>query len=192
MIIGLDIDNTIAKYTKGLVNSIAEQLNVTDHEAHQLAYGDPVDYAMSNWPGFPEAFHNFHTTAVENGLYRNLEVIERASEFLWKLSDEGHHIRIITSRFVQHGQNSKVVRDTGIWLDDNKIPYRDIMFTNMKADIHCDVYVDDSPKNIEILNAAGKEVIIFDASYNLEIPGKHAADWKTAYKLIQELSSSSN
>lgn len=189
MILGVDIDNTIAKYTDGLSQAIFRQLKSTDLAAHRIAYPEPIDYSMSNWPGFPEAFFDLHTNAVEDGLYRSLDMIEEASEYLWKLSEQGHYLRIITSRFVKHGQNSIVVRDTGIWLDENNIPYRDIIFANQKTDIHCDVYIDDSPKNILELQADGKEVIIFNAPYNLAMPGRRAGDWKTVYDYIQEINS---
>jgi 5'-nucleotidase len=187
MIIGVDIDNTAGDYTGGFTDDIAVQLGVDDLIAHAEAYGPPVDYAMSNWPGFPAAFTALHTQAVQNGLYRTMKAYPGVSETLWKLSDEGHHLRIITSRFVTNGQNSKVVRDTGIWLDDNNIPYRDIMFTSTKVDIFADVYIDDSPHNIEVLRAAGREVIIYDAPYNQGIPGRRAYNWDEVYAHIQDL-----
>lgn len=187
MIIGLDLDNTVFDYTGGLRDAIAKQLGVTDMEAHYLAYSDPTSYGMNNWPDFPEAFHDFHTKAVDEGLYQILEIYPRASELLWKLSDAGHHIRIITSRFVKNGQNHRVVTDTGISLDNNDIPYRDIMFTGLKVDIFADVYIDDSPKNIELLKAAGRQVIIYDAPYNRQYEGRRAHNWEEAYAHLTEI-----
>jgi 5'(3')-deoxyribonucleotidase len=187
MIIGLDIDNTIAEYTSGLLEDIARQLNVDDMEAFHREYAPPVDYSMSNWPGFPDAFYGFHVKAVDRGLYARLKMIEGASDFLWKISDDGDHIRVITSRFVGHQRNSKVVRDTGIWLDDSNIPYRDIMFTSSKTDVYADVYVDDSPDNIINLRALGREVIIFDAPYNQGLPGRRAYTWAEVYAHLVEL-----
>ena len=186
MIIGVDIDNCSAKYTLGLSDDIARQLGVTDIEAHRLAYGPPVDYSMSNWPNFPDAFFNFHVKAVDNDLYQNLEPMERVSEILWKLSNEGHHIRIITSRFVGHNRHAKVVADTGIWLDKNNIPYRDIMFIANKTDIFADIYVDDSPTNIEAIRGVGRECIAFTAPYNLNFDGLRAENWEDVYNIIQE------
>lgn len=188
MIIGGDLDNTMCAYTTGLSDFIAEDLGVTDMAAHALAYGPPVDYSMSNWPGFPTAFTDFHTRAVEAGLYLKLKVFEGASEKLWKLSDSGLvDIRIITSRFVKNGQNSTVVRDTGIWLDANKIPYRDIMFTATKVDIFADVYIDDSPSNITKLRAAGRKVIVFDAPYNQDFDGLRVKNWEEAHVMLHDM-----
>lgn len=187
MIIGLDLDNTVYDYTGALRDAIAKQLGVTDHEAHRLAYADPISYGMDNWPGFPDAFRDFHTQAVEDRIYRDMPLYPEASEHLWKLSDEGHYIRIITSRFVKNGQNHRVVTDTGISLDNNDIPYRDIMFTGLKVDIFADVYIDDSPKNIELLKAAGRQVIIFDQPYNRDFAGRRAHNWPEAYAHLQEI-----
>lgn len=188
MIIGGDLDNTMLAYTEGLSDFIAKDLGVTDREAHALAYGPPADYAMSNWPGFPEAFTDFHTRGVVDGLYTRLKPFADVSKYLWKLSNEGCHIRIITSRFVKNGQNSIVVRDTGISLDANDIPYRDIVFTDIKADIFADVYLDDSPSNIVKLRAAGRKVIIFDAPYNQEFDGLRVHNWEEAYTMLHDMS----
>jgi 5'(3')-deoxyribonucleotidase len=174
-------------YTGALRDAIAKQLGVTDMEAHRLAYADPISYGMDNWPGFPDAFRGFHTKAVEERIYRDMPIFPQASEYLWKLSDEGHHIRIITSRFVKHGQNHRVVTDTGISLDNSDIPYRDIMFTALKVDIFADVYIDDSPKNIELLKAAGRQVIIYDAPYNRDFEGRRAHNWPEVYAHLHEI-----
>lgn len=190
MIIGLDLDNTVYDYTGALRDAIAKQLGVTDMEAHRLAYPDPHDYGMSNWPNFAtdeNVFRTFHTKAVEDRIYRDMPTFPEASEYLWRLSDEGHHIRIITSRFVKHGQNHRVVTDTGISLDNNDIPYRDIMFTALKVDIFADVYIDDSPKNIQLLKAAGRQVVIYDAPYNRDLEGRRAHNWPEVYAHLKEI-----
>lgn len=186
MIIGVDLDNVTAKYTEGLRAAIAKQQDVTDFEAHNLLYGTPVDYYMSNWPNFPDAFYGHHTKAVDDDLYQNLEVMEGASETLWRLSDEGHHLRIITSRFVGHHRHSKVVADTGVWLDKTNIPYRDIMFVASKADIYADIYIDDSPTNVTNLRGVGRDVIVYDQEYNKDFDGLRAYNWDDVYRLIQE------
>ncbi len=188
MIIGLDLDGVSAEYYGGLRNIIAEQEGLTPEES-LLLYPDPISYNMEEWPGFPARFFKLHTEAVAEGLYTKLEAIEGASETLWRLNEEGHHIRIITSRFVSHGQNGKVVAETAIWLDNNRIPYRDLMFVRHKPDVYADVYVDDSPENIFAFQKRNSEVIIYDTSYNQGIEGRRAKNWEQIYAHIQELNS---
>lgn len=187
MLIGVDLDNCVFDYDSALVADIARQLGVTDLEAHRALYPPPVDWEMSNWPDFPERFREFHLTAVDNHMYRDMPVKDGASEILWRLSEEGHRIRVITSRFVGPGRNSLVITDTGLSLDKNNIPFHEIAFSNRKQDFICDVLIDDSPKNIAALREVEREVIIFDASYNRTIEGRRAKDWNEVYEHIQEL-----
>jgi beta-phosphoglucomutase-like phosphatase (HAD superfamily) len=49
-----------------------------------------------------------------------------------------------------------------------------------KAAVNADVYVEDSPSNIKQLVAAGADVIIFENSTNLDVPGERARDWTEA------------
>jgi len=186
MIIGVDLDGVCAEYYAGLRLFIAEEKNITPEEALEL-YPEPVSYNMDGWPGFPDEFLATHTKAVSQGLYTRLAAIKGASETLWRLSDEGHHIRIITSRFVSHGQNGTVIAQTAKWLDKNRIPYRDLMFVRHKPDVFADVYIDDAPENIFAFQKRNHEVIIYDTLYNQHIEGRHAKNWGQVYTHITNL-----
>lgn len=186
MIIGLDLDGVSAEYYGGLRDVMAKNEGLTPEEALER-YPEPVSYNMEGWPGFPDKFLSTHTQAVAKGLYTQLKAIEGVSETLWRLNEEGHHIRIITSRFVAHGQNGKVVAETARWLDKNKIPYRDLMFVRYKPDVYADVYIDDSPENIFAFQKREREVIIYDTLYNQGIEGRRAKNWGQVYSHITEL-----
>jgi 5'-nucleotidase len=193
-VLGLDVDDTIAEYLNGLRASIiskeADFFKGMAPEKIAAHFPELESYDKFTWScinGDREKFIQYHTEAVEEGLFRNLKVHEGASDALWKLNDEHDvHIYIITSRFVKHGQNARVLTDTALWLDANKIPYRDIMFVNNKVDVMADVYIDDSPKNINNLRAAGRNVIVYDQSYNKELEGPRAHNWAEAYTLIAD------
>lgn len=192
MIIGLDLDGTTVKYNAALADHIIKQLGlVLTPEERALAFPDPDTYNFTNWKYVPDfaAFKKFHTQAVEDGIYRDLQLIEGADEFLWKLSEAGHHIRVITSRFVKGGQHQKVVTDTSYSLENLHIPYKDLMFTARKTDIFADVYVDDSPDNILSFQRANRPYIIFDQVYNRDLEGPRVTNWADAYKLILDMAS---
>jgi 5'(3')-deoxyribonucleotidase len=186
MIIGLDLDAPTAEYYQGFRNFIALEEKIGT-EAALERYPGPTTYEMTTWPGFPERFKDLHERAVAEGLYTKLEVIDGASEKLWKLSDEGHHIRVITSRFVVNRQHAKVITDTAVWLDDKNIPYRDICFVKTKGDIFADVYIDDAPENIITFQNLGRQVIIYDTPYNQDLEGLRAYNWDDVYEIIQFL-----
>lgn len=183
MIIGVDLDEVCAEYYEGLRDFIALEDNLTPDVALSL-YPNPDTYNMQSWKDFPDKFVEVHERAVNQGLYQKLKPIAGASEVLWKLNNEGHHLRVITSRFVLHGQHSKVLSHTAEWLDFNDIPYRDISFVARKGDIFADVYIDDSPTNIHVFNELKRKVIIFDRLYNKDIEGLRAHNWDDVYNII--------
>lgn len=185
MIIGVDLDGVTAKYHNGLRLFIAQNEGITYEEALVLYPKDPDTYNLHAWINFPHAFVDSHANAVEQGLYTALRMIEGANDTLWKLSDEGHHIRIITSRFVKNRQHHTVITQTSQWLEDHDIPFKDLMFVANKTDVYADVYIDDAPYNLEAFQQAGKDYIIFDTSYNQEIEGVRAKDWEEVYSHIQ-------
>jgi len=182
MYIGLDLDGVTARYVEGLRDAVAKALGITPEDVG----GEPEDYGFSNWREMKDRFKELHTGGVAEGLYRKLAIFEGASEILWKLSDEGDEIGVVTSRFVKHRQNGIVVRDTAYWLDDNNVPYRDLCFLRDKTRFLADVYLDDAPHNIEAFQAAGRYVIIFDAPYNRHLEGDRAYNWNDVYALIQK------
>ena len=184
MIIGLDLDGVSAEYIDGLRQSIARERGYTPEQVAEFL--PPVtDYGFSNWDNLGEDFVKFHTDAVERGLYAGIPSIQGASETLWKLSDEGHHIRVITKRFVKNGQHGKVVADTAAWLDAVNIPYRDLAFLGKKTDLYADIYIDDAPSNITAFQEAGANYIIFDAPYNQGLPGWRVQNWEEVYDWFQ-------
>lgn len=192
-ILGLDIDDTSGKYLKSLKTSIIEDeqdkffagMSLSEIDSH---FPSMSSYSSFEWTvinGDREKFKAYHATAVEKGIYTDIEPFAGVSEKLWQLKDE-HDVKIhvITNRFVIPGQNAKVITDTALWFDKHNIPYDDITFTTNKVNIMADVYIDDSEHNIIPLNEAGRKTIVFDRSYNRQIPGPRAKDWNEAYNLI--------
>lgn len=187
MIIGVDIDDTSGGYIAAFRKSVGAHHGFEEAE-HLTHLPDPTDYHFSSWKSIiGEDFRTYHGRAVEEGIYATMDVFPDASKYLWKLHEDGHRIVFITSRFVNHRQHARVITDTAIWLDKHDLPYDDIMFLRDKHIVQADVFVDDSPSKVEALRAAGREVIVFDASYNQDLEGPRAHNWEEAYNLITEL-----
>lgn len=182
-VIGLDLDEVSVGYTPGFRKAASKALGVDPK-----SLPDPVSYSFyeSGWVDSEDRFREIHGQAVEDGLYSTLEPLEGASEALWELSDLGFHIHVITSRFVNHRQNARVLADTAVSLDRLNIPYRDISFIKDKRRVLADVYLDDSPSNILSLREAGRNVITFDTLYNRHIPGARVHNWVEAKALLLE------
>jgi 5'-nucleotidase len=122
----------------------------------------------------------------EERVYRDLEPIEGAAETLWRLSDAGVWIRVVTHRLHVNGGHRAAVIDTVEWLDRAHIPYRDLCFLGAKPQVEADLYVDDSPDNIAALRKAGNEVVVFDQPYNQDQRAPRAHGWAEVEEIVME------
>ena len=118
--------------------------------------------------------------------YRDLEPVEGAAEALWRLSDAGVWIRVVTNRLHANWGHQTAVVDTVAWLDREHIPYRDLCFLGNKPQVECDLYVDDSPETIAALRKAGNEVIVFDRSHNQAERDPRATTWAEVEEIVME------
>jgi 5'(3')-deoxyribonucleotidase len=122
----------------------------------------------------------------EAASFRDLPIIDGAAEALWRLSDAGVWIRIVTNRLHVNGRHQAAVVETVAWLDEAHIPYRDLCFLGAKPQVEADLYVDDSPDNIAALRKAGNEVIVFDQPYNREQRDPRAENWSEVEEIVME------
>lgn len=182
--LGLDLDGVCGDYISAFRGYVARYTGV---DAHEIPEPLSWDLASSGWPiDSDEHFSQLHADAVRDGLFRSLPPFPGVSQALWRLSDAGVQIRVITHRLFVKGLHSTTAADTVMWLDRHDIPYRDLCFVARKAQVDADVYIDDAPHNIEALRSSGKRVIVFDAPYNREVAGPRAHDWDEAFELITQ------
>ena len=74
--------------------------------------------------------------------------------------------------------------DTVNWLDESRIPYRDICFLGDKPEVGAHLYIDDAPHNVDALRAAGNDVIVFEQPYNTDLDGPRASGWVEVEDLV--------
>jgi len=182
-VLGVDLDGVCADYTLAFRNFCAERLG---RPLESLPLERSWDFR--EW-GFDDAqFEAMHKAAVTEGrLLADLEVIGGAAESLWRLSDAGVWIRIVTHRLYVNWGHSAAAGDTVEWLDRARIPYRDLCFVGAKRDVGADAYIDDGPHNIENLRAAGRAAIVFDQPYNQHIGGLRARTWDEVEEIVYGL-----
>ena len=185
IVFGVDLDGVCGDYTAAFRPVAAEALGVPERDL-----ADDHDWGFSQWGLDKDSFIEMHERAVvEHRIFRDMQMIDGASEVLQKLSTEGVYIRVVTHRLILPGTHKLVVSDTVDWLDRNEIPYSDICFAGDKADIQCDVFVDDAPHNIEALRAAGIPTVIFSHGYNSHIGGRRVNSWHQLYDLVSQYAS---
>ena len=172
-VLGVDLDGVCADYNAGFRQVVAADRGI-----------DPAELTTNTSWGFEEwgldsgDFDRLHQQAVtEQHMLATLPMIKGCADVLWRLSDAGIWIRIITHRLYKNWGHATAVTDTVTWLDAAQIPYRDICFLGAKPEVEADLYIDDAPHNILALRKAGNDVIVFDQSYNQDLPAPRARSW---------------
>jgi 5'(3')-deoxyribonucleotidase len=177
-VLGVDLDGVVADYENGFRAFVAARKGI---EPSEIPIATDWSLTASGWPIADETeFLQLHRDAVTDArMFAKLNPITGASEALWSMSDAGIRIRIVTHRLVVNFSHLPAVMDTVTFLDTWNVPYRDICFVRDKADVGCDLLIDDAPHNIQALRAARGDdaAMIFDQPYNRSIPGLRAANW---------------
>lgn len=183
-ILGVDLDGVVADHTTRFREIMADLRGV---DPETMPFERSWDF--HEWGFGPDEYAHFHRIAVmEHDMFRTMPAVAGAADALWRLSDAGIWIRIITHRLYVHWGHEKAVADTAAWLDLNRIPYRDLCFLGAKPQVEADAYVDDAPHNIEQLRGAGNTVIAFAQPYNRDIvDGMRAESWADVEELVTRL-----
>ena len=182
-ILGVDLDEVCGDYTRAFRAVVAADRGVAPDDL-------PLDrsWNFNEWDLSGDDFLRLHQTAVlDHRIFKTMPVVPGAADALWRLSDAGVWIRIITHRLYSNWGHAVAVGDTVAWLDAVGIPYRDLCFLGAKPQVEADCYIDDAPHNVEALRATGAEVIVFDRPYNHGLPGPRAIDWTEAEQLVADM-----
>jgi 5'(3')-deoxyribonucleotidase len=181
-ILGVDLDGVCGDYTAALRDVVAER-TATDLGSLPLERS----WDFREWGLSIAQFEQLHQAAVlEHRIFRTMPAMPGAAETLWRLSDAGVWIRIITHRLYVNWGHATAVADTVDWLDASGIPYRDLCFLGAKPQVEADCYVEDAPHNVVALRATGAHVIVYDQPYNHDVAGPRATDWGEIENLVGE------
>ena len=172
--LGVDLDGVCGDYTAAFASVVARERSIDPSALPAQRGWDFSEWELDDLGGF-DAVHR--AAVMEHRMFRTMPVMPGAAEALWRLSDAGVWIRIITHRLWVNWGHAVAVSDTVEWLDHHAIPYRDICFLGRKPEVEADCYVDDSPDVIEALREARNTVIVFDAPYNRHLDGPRAETW---------------
>jgi len=185
-VLGVDLDGVCGDYTSAFRKVVA-----ADRDIDPSSLGAQRSWDFSEWGVGPTEFDRLHRLAVlEHRMFREMEPMPSCAEVLWRLSDAGVWIRIITHRLCVNWGHAVAVADTVAWLDRTGVPYRDLCFLGRKPEVEADAYVDDGPHNVIALRAAGNEVIVFDQPYNRSVDGPRARGWGEVESLVNQLAAS--
>ena len=181
-VLGVDLDGVVADFYAGLRVIAAEWLDVP---IERLPTN--VSFGLNEWnvdqaPGGYEALHRFAVT--QRQLFKQLKPMKGAPASLRRLSSKNVRIRIITHRLYTKHFHQEAVRQTIEWLDHHDIPYWDLCFMKDKAAVGADLYIEDTPANIEQLRNDGNHTIIFTNSTNVHLDPPRADNWVDMESLV--------
>ncbi|MFT7475202.1 MAG: 5'-nucleotidase [Verrucomicrobiales bacterium] len=183
-VFGVDLDGVCGDYTSAFRTIVARELGVAETELPLERSWDFREWGLGRAGGF----EHLHAKAVaEDRMFATMPPIDGVTNSLWRLSDAGIHIRVITHRLYVNWGHASAVADTVEWLDAHRIPYRDICFLGNKPDVGADVYIDDGPHNIVQLRSAGFNAIVFDQPYNQDLDGPRARSWSELEDMVMSL-----
>lgn len=192
--LGVDLDNTTVDYSGALWRWLCTTRGVTPGPAPQQ--GDYTDFSGYGLNGRDE-FVAAHVAAVNDGLFTTVDEQPGATATLAALAAAGVRLRVVTARFFGEGTEHRAVIDTATWLAGDAatgrtaVPYSDLVFTDAKHEVDCDLWVDDSPSVITSLLDSGvapSRVIVFDQPYNRHLPGVRAHTWADVARHVRHTS----
>lgn len=188
LIFGVDLDGVAMDFYGALKPIAAEWMAKPVGELT-----DDFRYGLEAWGlfdkkgGYDLSYPALHRYAVnQHEIFKNADPIPGASYNLRRLSRLGVHIRIITHRLFVGGLHGKVVAQTAAWLEKHDVPYQDLCMVADKTSINADLYIDDSPTNIEAFSKIERPCIVFENPTNIHINAPlRAKTWEEVYTLVE-------
>jgi 5'-nucleotidase len=182
-VLAVDLDGVCADHTAAFRAVVAAERGIDPSRL-----GEQRTWNFTEWGMTDDEFDELHRRAVlVHRMFRSMPVVPDAAEVLWRLSDAGVWIRIVTHRLYTNWGHAVAAADTVAWLDSVGIPYRDLCFLGRKPEVEADLYVEDAPHNVAELRSAGNAVVVFDRPYNQDLPGPRARSWPEVERVVVEL-----
>lgn len=181
-VFGVDLDGVVADFYGGLRPVAAEWLGVELSTLPERVSWGLVEWGVDEAPGGYERLHRFAVTQRE--LFLRMPPMDGAPQALRRLSMEGVRIRIITHRLFIKYFHQVAVSQTIQWLDRHDIPYWDLCFMQQKTAVGANLYIEDSPTNVERLREEGQKTIVFSNSTNEHLAGPRAGKWSEVLEMV--------
>lgn len=177
MRLGIDLDGVVADFNTGWVSRYNSEFGselTTDQVDSWNSMGELTHFESMG------AFWRWAARGDQGSVFRHLETYPGAAEALERLS-RNHAIVIITAK------PDWAIHDTFAWIADHSIPTREVHITDVKWRVPCDVYLDDSPRQIVELHHNRPEAVVcrYVRPWNEPVVGvRDVASWSEFAALI--------
>lgn len=182
--LGIDLDEVCYPF----VTAVRDWLLRAGHDPGALSaapetWGVPV----SAWGLTEEAFIEHFCTAVRAGyLFRDGDPYPGAVAGVRELREDGHRIHLVTARRWA-AVDAEIVAATEAWLADHDLPYDTLTFSEDKASVPTDVFLDDAVHNYDALERAGRHPVLYDQPYNRDHPGRRVRSWEEFVRYVRRV-----
>lgn len=186
--IGIDIDNVLSNFNEELLK---EFLNHDKELRNTGIINNNVYITRGMFDWSKEELDEYYYKNIER-IAENLNVIDKAPEYIKKLRENGYEIYIISGR--DNGEYSNPYKMTYDWLDKYKIEYDKLILTDAynsleKAKIckenDISIMIDDSARILLEVQNKGITALLMDTPYNKEVDNlKRVHTWKEIYEFI--------
>lgn len=189
MKIGIDIDNVISNFDEELLKEFLNHDKELRNSGIINKNADYIKRGMFDWS--QQEIDEFYYSNIER-IATNLNVIDKAPEYIKKLKQEGYQIILISGR--KNGEYQNPYEMTIEWLNKHGIVYDKLILTNAydsseKAKVCLEngitIMIDDSARICEEVDKSGTIALIMDTPYNRQVSHiKRVHNWKEIHEYI--------
>ena len=158
MIVGVDIDGVCADFAPAANLWLAEQLDTEPAAIDRWDwfenYGSQGVKAWRRFWWFVEEYPEW---------FLDLEPVANAAREVDAVDGLGHEVVFVTAR------NARYQDVTWRWLEANGFHPDHLIHTKDKHEVGCDIYLDDSVKNIDTLRLHDKRAVLFRQPWNEDV-----------------------
>jgi 5'(3')-deoxyribonucleotidase len=173
--LGVDLDGVVADFPAAMHPLVAEWKGVRVEDLRKPTGQNLTDeYDLQGYGGYP-AVHRW--AVIERDLFKIMPPVKGAAAALRRLSAHDIRIRIVTHRLYVSHFHRQAVTQTVDFLDHYGIPYWDLCFLRDKTMIDANLFIDDSPEQVNALRAAGKAVVCFGDATNVNVSPPRLEAW---------------
>ena len=181
-VLGVDLDGVCVDFYAELRQVAAEWLEVKPETLTRDVTFDMPEWHLEPMGGY-DHLHRF--AVIQRQLFAKAPPIPGAAAALRRLSvDDALRIRIITDRLHIRHFHKVAITQTIEWLDYHGIPYWDLCLLGDKAAVGADLYIDDTPQNVEALRRRGLDTIVFTNSTNRHVGPPRADTWEELEDMV--------
>jgi len=183
--INVDLDGVVYPFWQALRDYIWTRSESSENMAppKKVDFWDQWQMSEGEWMSL------FRLGVTEGDVYRSGRPIVGAVDALWRLSDDGWNIRIVTKRLNHFRAHLPIIEATTEWLEKFNVPYRSIAFLGdePKGDYYSSIAIDDQPSNF----VPFRNNLLFDQPWNQAPPCTEETytrvkGWSGVMKAIRE------